>query len=68
MAELFGFEIKRATKNKENDLGSFVAPQRDDGAAIVSEGGVFGQYLDLESTARSEAELVTRYRLSLIHI
>ena len=62
MAELFGFEIKRATKNKENDLGSFVAPQRDDGAAIVSEGGVFGQYLDLESTARSEAELVTRYR------
>jgi hypothetical protein len=39
MAELFGFEIKR--KNQE-DLGSFVPRQDDDGAVVVAEGGVYG--------------------------
>ena len=40
MAELFGFEIKR--KNQE-DLGSFVNKQEDDGAVVVAEGGAYGQ-------------------------
>jgi len=59
MAELFGFEIKR--KNQE-DLGSFVPRQDDDGAVVVAEGGVYGQYVDLEQTSKTEGELVTRYR------
>jgi len=59
VAELFGFEIKR--KNQE-DLGSFVAKSDDDGAVVVAEGGVYGHYVDLEQTAKSEGELVTRYR------
>lgn len=59
MAELFGFEIKR--KNQE-DLGSFVAKQDDDGAVVVAEGGMYGQYVDLEQTSKTEGELVTRYR------
>ena len=57
--ELFGFEINR--KSNE-DLGSFVAKSDDDGAVVVAEGGVYGQYVDLEQTAKNEGELVTRYR------
>ena len=60
MAELFGFEIKR--KSTDQDLGSFVAPSQDDGAVVVAEGGVYGQYMDLEHTSKTEGELVTRYR------
>ena len=60
MAELFGFEIKR--KTTDNDLGSFVAPSTDDGAVVVAEGGVYGQYVDLEQNSKTEGELVTRYR------
>ena len=60
MAELFGFEIKR--KTTDNDLGSFVPKSQDDGAVVVAEGGVYGQYVDLEHTSKTEGELVTRYR------
>ena len=60
MAELFGFEIKR--KTTDNDLGSFVPKSEDDGAVVVAEGGVYGQYVDLEHTSKTEGELVTRYR------
>jgi len=59
VAELFGFEIKR--KNQD-DLGSFVTKSEDDGAVVVAEGGVYGQYVDLEQTSKTEGELVTRYR------
>ena len=60
MAELFGFEIKR--KSTDQDLGSFVQKSEDDGAVVVAEGGVYGQYVDLEQTSKTEGELVTRYR------
>jgi hypothetical protein len=61
MAELFGFEFKR--KTKEEDLPSF-APKsdNDDGAVVISAGGAYGTYVDLDGTVRSEAELVTKYR------
>jgi len=61
MAELFGFEFKR--KTKEDDLPSF-APKsdNDDGAVVISAGGAYGTYVDLDGTVRSEAELVTKYR------
>ena len=61
MAELFGFEFKR--KLPEKQLPSFAPPKdADDGAAIISAGGAYGTYVDLDGTIRSEAELVTRYR------
>ena len=61
MAELFGFEFKR--KLPEKQLQSFAPPRdADDGAAIISAGGAYGTYVDLDGTIRSEAELVTRYR------
>ena len=63
MAELFGFEIKRAGANSAPEPKSFVKPEFDDGAVnINSMGGMYGTYVDLEGTAKNEAELVTRYR------
>ena len=60
--ELFGFEIKR--KNEENkNLRSFVEPTNEDGAVNVSAaGGAVSSFIDLEGTAKSEAELVQKYR------
>ena len=61
MAELFGFEFKKVGKEKEPQ--SFVPPRDDDdGAVVVSAGGAYGTYVDLDGTVRSEAELVTKYR------
>jgi len=64
MAQLFGFEIKRADEGKpESKAQSFVTPQYDDGAVnVTTSGGMYGTYVDLEGTAKNEAELVTRYR------
>ena len=63
--DLFGFTIGRKEeieKLKSDNLKSFVPPQDNDGALEVAPGGVYGTYVDLEGTAKSEAELVTRYR------
>ena len=60
MASLFGFEFKRVTP--EEPPVSFAPPSNEDGAVVVAAGGSYGTYVDLEGTARTEAELVTRYR------
>jgi hypothetical protein len=60
MASLFGFEFKRVTP--EEPPVSFAPQSNDDGAVVVAAGGSYGTYVDLEGTARTEAELVTRYR------
>ena len=64
MAQLFGFEIKRADEGKpESKAQSFVTPKYDDGAVnVTTSGWMYGTYVDLEGTAKNEAELVTRYR------
>jgi len=60
MAQLFGFEIKR--KNEDVPLESFAPPVNDDGAVVVAAGGAYGTYIDLDGTARTESELVSKYR------
>ena len=62
--KLFGFELKRANDELKNQPVSFAEPLNDDGALNVGNavGGSYGMLLDLEGTAKSEAELVTRYR------
>ena len=57
--QLFGFEIK---KKDEQPLQSFAPEVKDDGAVIVAAGGAYGTYIDLDGTARTEAELVSKYR------
>lgn len=60
MAEIFGFEITR--KKDEADLVSFAPKETDDGAMVVTAGGTYGTYLDMEGSAKTEAELVVKYR------
>lgn len=62
--KLFGFEIKREEDEVKNQPVSFAEPLNDDGALTVggAVGGSYGMLLDLEGSAKSEAELVTRYR------
>jgi hypothetical protein len=62
MAELFGFEFKRKGVKKEEDLGSFAPKIDDEGSITVAEGGMYGTYVDLEGSTRTESELITRYR------
>lgn len=57
---LFGFEIKRASD--QNEIPTFVEKQNDEGAINLAVGGAYGQYIDLDGTIRTEAQLVTRYR------
>lgn len=60
--QIFGFEIR---KKQEEELKSFAAPLNDDGAVNIEStavGGAYGYFLDIEGTAKSESELVTRYR------
>ena len=67
MAELFGFQITRAKPN-EDPKQNFSIPVADDGASTVAAaGGYFGQYLDMEGTAKNEADLIRRYREISLH-
>jgi hypothetical protein len=60
---LFGYTISRDTDvSKLARTQSFMTPTTDDGAATVQGGGYFGTYLEMDATAKSEAELITRYR------
>lgn len=61
--DLFGFEINRKKQQKEAEkLVSFVPPSNEDGALTVAAGGVYGTYVDLDGSVRTEAELVNKYR------
>lgn len=66
---LFGFEIKRPEDELKNQPVSFAEPLNDDGALTVggAVGGSYGMLLDLEGSAKSEAELVTRYRAMTVN-
>jgi len=67
MADLFGFSITRK-KREQDPKQSFSIPTADDGATTVAAvGGAFGQFLDLEGTAKNEADLVRRYREISLH-
>jgi hypothetical protein len=63
--ELFGFRVGKdddATEKLAVQVPSFAPPPNLDGAMEVAPGGAYGTYVDLEGTAKNEAELVTRYR------
>ena len=63
MADFFGFEIKRKGQEKEVPKVSFVPNTDEDGAGVISTGGHFGAYLDLDGDkAKSEIDLIMKYR------
>ena len=67
MANLFGYSLAR--KKGQQSGPSFVRKDSEDGAAPVSAGGYFGQYVDLGDAANkaSESDLIGRYREMSIH-
>ena len=62
--KLFGFEIKRDGEEIGNIPVSFAEPANDDGAITVGNamGGFYSTILDLEGNAKTESELVSKYR------
>lgn len=60
MRRLFGFQLKRPPEPVTQR--SFTPEVTDDGAVVVSAGGAFSTYIDLDGTVRTEAELVAKYR------
>ena len=61
MAELFGFEIKRKTAQKE--LPSFVPKTDEDGSGVIQAGGHFGAYIDMDGDkVKNEVDLILKFR------
>ena len=65
--KLFGFTISREEEEIDKRNQAFATPVSEDGATTIqtsgfNAGGYFGTYVDLDATAKSEAELITRYR------
>lgn len=62
--KIFGFDIKREAEEAEQVPVSFAEPQNDDGAITVGSalGGFYNTLIDLEGSAKTESELVTKYR------
>ena len=62
--ELFGFQIKRKSEEKEEAKKvSFVPKDNEDGAGVIASGGYFGSYVDLDGTAaKTDADLILKYR------
>ena len=64
--KIFGIEIKRVGEDEEEfQKKSFVAPDNDDGAVVVSAGPsstAYGSYLDFDAAIKNEIELITKYR------
>jgi hypothetical protein len=66
--EIFGFQFggrkgKGLQQQAEQKLPSFAAPVDDDGAATVSNTvGHYGTFIDLDGAAKTESELISRYR------
>lgn len=58
MVKLFGFEIRRQPPQAE----SFAPPIDSDGGVNIVTGSFASSYVDLEGSAKTESDLITRYR------
>ena len=61
MAELFGFNITRV-KPQTDPKQQFRQPAAEDGTQIIAAGGLYGSYLDMAGNAKTEQDLIRRYR------
>lgn len=61
--KIFGFDVKRAEEETSLPV-SFAEPSNDDGAITVGNalGGFYNTILDMEGSAKTESELITKYR------
>jgi hypothetical protein len=62
--DLFGFSITRKKDEvEEQSRKSFVPPETEDGSTVISAGGYYGQYVDIEGTkAKDDTDLIKKYR------
>lgn len=58
--KLFGYDIKKIPNGVINT--SFAPPISDDGGVNIAVGGFSSSYIDIEGAAKTESDLVTRYR------
>lgn len=65
--ELFGWLIKRADEPDPEKLQAITPPVEDDGALVVQTSGAYGTYVDMEGSAKTEAELILKYREMAMH-
>lgn len=65
--KLFGFKISRG-EEEDKPLKSFVPRENptDDGA-LTLQSGFYGTYLDMDNNAKSDTELINKYREMAIH-
>ena len=64
MAQLFGFQITRTSKEK-GEQPSFVLPDPEDGA--TTSAGFYSEFIDIEGQIKSESDLIRRYRSTSDH-
>ena len=57
---LSDIEIKKPPQ--ADTAQSFAPPIDEDGGVVLTPGGFYGSYVDLDNAAKSETDLVTRYR------
>jgi hypothetical protein len=66
---IFGFEIKKDVGGADEDIAvSFVEPSNDEGAITIgnSLGGSYGISINMDGDAKTEGELVTKYRSMML--
>ena len=64
MAQLFGFQITRSSKEK-GEQSTFVLPDPEDGA--TTSAGFYSEFLDIEGQTKNESDLIRRYRSTSEH-
>jgi len=64
MAQLFGFQITRTSKDA-GEQPSFVLPDPEDGA--TTSAGFYSEFIDIEGQTKSESDLIRRYRSTSEH-
>ena len=62
--QLFGFEITKTSSElaDSKNLQGIVPMDQEDAVTEIAPGGMYGTHLDLDATAKSEGDLVTKYR------
>jgi len=68
MPELFGFEFgrKKRPDTSPKKSKSFVPPDYDDGATVVTPGAFYGSYVDLEGDFKNDEGFINHYRTMIL--
>lgn len=68
--DLFGLKLfgnKSSSEATKKIRKSFVMPETEDAITVEASAGFFGQYLDMDGTTRTDADLIYKYREMSMH-